>query len=318
MDKNINEERINLINIVPTNTLYSYSIMKSNIEELKRTYPFLKTGHIGYSVLGKQIPYIRIGNGARHILYHGSIHANEYITSMLLMKFIESFCTAYKKNTSIQGYLAKSIFSKVSLYIVPMVNPDGVDFVTGNIDMNSNIHINYENIAKGFTKIPFPDGWKANFNGVDLNLQFPAGWKNAKKIKYKQGYTKPAPRDFVGYGPLTEPEAIALHNFTLRHNFKFTISYHTQGKEIYWNFQNINPKSGRKIGERFADLSGYSLEDVPYNSSFAGYKDWFIQKYNKPSYTIEAGIGENPLPISQFDEIYKDNEGILVCGMTML
>lgn len=45
-----------------------------------------------------------------------------------------------------------------------------------------------------------------------------------------------------------------------------------------------------------------------------GYKDWFIQIYNRPGYTIEAGLGENPLPISQFDKIYKDNIGILILG----
>lgn len=118
----------------------------------------------------------------------------------------------------------------------------------------------------------------------------------------------------MGYGPLTEPEALAIYDFTLSHDFRLTISYHTQGKEIYWNFQNINPPRGYEIGKRFANSSGYKLADVPYNSSFAGFKDWFIQTYNRPGYTIEAGIGENPLPISQFDEIYRDNLGILVLG----
>ena len=92
------------------------------------------------------------------------------------------------------------------------------------------------------------------------------------------------------------------------------ISYHTQGQEIYWNFQNINPPNGYDIGQHFANSSGYLLTDVPYNSSFAGYKDWFIQNYNRQGYTIEAGIGENPLPISQFKEIYRDNLGILILG----
>ncbi len=146
-------------------------------------------------------------------------------------------------------------------------------------------------------------------------MQFPAGWENAKQIKFAQGYTKPAPRDFVGTKPLTEPEALALYNFTLEHNFKLTISYHTQGKEIYWNFQGINPLNGYEIGQKLSVISGYDLAEVPYNSSFAGYKDWFIQDYYKPAYTVEAGIGENPLSISQLNEIYKDNEGILVLGM---
>lgn len=146
---------------------------------------------------------------------------------------------------------------------------------------------------------------------------FLLGWEQAKKIKYSQGFASPAPRDFVGYGPLTEPEALAIYDFTLSHNFSLILSYHTQGQEIYWNFQNINPPRGYEIGQQFAKSSGYLLTEVPYNSSFAGYKDWFIQTYNKPGYTIEAGLGENPLPLSQFNEIYNDNIGILVLGAVL-
>ncbi len=139
----------------------------------------------------------------------------------------------------------------------------------------------------------------------------------AKKVKYNLGFTSPAPRDFVGYGPLTEPEALAIYNFTLKYDFKLVIAYHTQGKEIYWQFANFNPPNSFYIGTQFAKSSGYKLTDTPYNSSFAGYKDWFIQDYNKPGYTIEAGIGESPLPISQFDEIYRDNIGILILGAVL-
>ena len=102
-----------------------------------------------------------------------------------------------------------------------------------------------------------------------------------------------------------------------KNNFKLVIAYHTQGKEIYWQFANFNPPNSFYIGTQFAKSSGYKLTDTPYNSSFAGYKDWFIQDYNKPGYTIEAGIGESPLPISQFDEIYRDNIGILILGAVL-
>ena len=118
-------------------------------------------------------------------------------------------------------------------------------------------------------------------------------------------------------GPLTEPESLSIYNFTLIHDFRLIISFHTQGKEIYWNFQNINPPQGYEIGKKFAESSGYVLANVPYNSSFAGYKDWFIQDFNRPGFTIEAGIGENPLPIEQFNSIYYDNLGILVLGSVL-
>ena len=101
---------------------------------------------------------------------------------------------------------------------------------------------------------------------MDLNLQFPAGWEQAKQIKYSQGFTSPAPRDFVGFGPLTEPESLAIYNFTLRHNFSLILTYHSQGEVIYWQFQNYNPPNSLAIGTQFSIASGYSLEDTPFNS----------------------------------------------------
>lgn len=91
-------------------------------------------------------------------------------------------------------------------------------------------------------------------------------------------------------------------------------AYHTQGKEIYWQFQNYTPSQSRIIADRFASTSGYAVADAPYDSSFAGFKDWFIQDFRRPGFTIEAGLGKNPLPISQFNEIYTDNLGILLEG----
>ena len=152
---------------------------------------------------------------------------------------------------------------------------------------------------------------------MDLNLQFPAGWYKAKEIKFAQGYDKPAPRDFVGYGPLTEPEALAIYSFTLNHIFRLILAYHTQGEVIYWKYANFVPPESEYIGRRFAESSGYTLDITPPESAYAGFKDWFISEYNRPGYTIEAGWGENPLPISQFDKIYMDNIGILVLGAVL-
>lgn len=233
------------------------------------------------------------------------------------MKFIEDYAIAYTNNSNLYGYNVRALFNSVSIYIMPMVNPDGVNIATNAFPITSPAYKMAKNIADNYPAIPFPTGWKANARGVDLNLQFPAGWEQARQIKYDQGFVSPAPRDFVGYGPLTEPESLAIYNFTLSHNFSLVIAYHTQGKEIYWNFQNINPPRGLDIANQFATVSGYTVENVPFNSSFAGYKDWFIQDYNRPGYTIEAGIGQNPLPISQFDEIYNDNLGILVLGAVL-
>lgn len=293
---------------------YSYSVLQKDLQRLKKKYEFLEFGNIGYSVLGRPIPYIRLGTGSNEVMYSAAFHANEWITSPVLMKFVEEYAEKYDQNGYIYEYNVRELFNKSSIYIIPMVNPDGVDLVTGAIPTNTGIYNQFKDISLNFPNIPFTDGWKANFNGVDLNLQFPAGWERARQIKFAQGYTKPAPRDFVGYGPLTEPEALAIYNFTLTHNFRLILAYHTQGEVIYWKYADYLPPYSEQIGQMFSEASGYTLDITPPESAYAGFKDWFIQEYNRPGYTIEAGLGENPLPISQFEKIYNDNIGILVLG----
>ncbi len=304
-------------NVVPTDISYTYNTLNMNILALRTIYPFLILGTIGNSVLGKTIPYIRIGRGKKQVLYNASIHANEWITSVLLMKFVENFCKAYVMDRYIFGYRARDLFEECSLYIVPMVNLDGVDIVTGYLGPGNEIYEATKKIADRYPEIPFPSGWKANIKGVDLNLQFPAEWEQARDIKYSEGFRTPAPRDYVGIAPLTQPEALGLYDFTNINNFRLTISYHTQGRVIYWKFLDYLPEDSLEIAREFSRVSGYALEETPYRSSFAGYRDWFIQNFNRPGYTVEAGEGVSPLPISQFDTIYADNEGILVLGMVL-
>lgn len=138
------------------------------LNDLKNIYPFVNIDNIGQSVLGKDIPVVKIGTGPNKVFYSGAFHANEFITSVLLTRFISSYCFCYKNNLNIAGYSARMLFNNSTIYIVPMINPDGVDLVTGYINPASSIFLKAQNIANNFPDIPFPNGWKANINGVDL------------------------------------------------------------------------------------------------------------------------------------------------------
>lgn len=303
--------------LVSEQVKYSSMLNDFIIEGLLVRYPFLADNAIGKSVMGKPISVLKIGNGEREVCYSASYHANENITTPLLLKFAEAYAAAYAAGGKIGGADARQLFTQFTLYLIPLVNPDGVDLVNGILDSGA-YYRRAVRIAQDFPKIPFPNGWKANIEGVDLNLQFPAGWEEARRIKFAQGYRKPAPRDYVGEAPLTAPESAAVYEFTRQHAFRLILAYHTQGEVIYWKYLDYEPERSREIAEYFGRVSGYAVEVTPGESAYAGYKDWFIQEYDKPGYTIEAGLGVNPLPMTQFEKIYTDNVGILVGGMTEL
>mgnify|MGYP004665495419 FL=1 len=170
--------------------IFSSNLLYENLQILKQTYPFLQTGSSGKSVLGKDIPFVRVGRGQKEVFYSASYHANEWITSILLLEFLYEYCAAIQNNSTIWNFSARRLFDSVSIYIVPLVNPDGVDLVTGALSATSQSYKQVQKIADEYPTISFPDGWKANIRGVDLNLQFPAGWENAREIKYSQGFTR--------------------------------------------------------------------------------------------------------------------------------
>ena len=282
------------------------------IQQIVAAYPFCRSELLTTTVFQRPIRTLVIGNGPRKVIYSAAHHANEWITALVLLKFAEELAKAIQRGGQIGGQDARALSDAVTIYMVPMVNPDGVDLVTGAIQVG-NIQFDLaQRLAQDYPAIPFPDGWKANLLGVDLNLNYPAGWLQAREIKFSQGFTRPGPRDYVGRAPLNQLETQALAGYTQVIDPALVLAYHAQGKEIYWQFMDYEVPGARELGEQMAAASGYTLTDVPYNSSFAGYKDWFIQEFRRPGYTIEVGMGENPLPLRQFDEIYRDNLPILL------
>ena len=202
------------------------------------------------------------------------------------------------------------------LYLVPLVNPDGADLAAGGCGPDTAEYRAAAQIAAGYPDVPFPLGWKANLRGVDLNLNYPARWDLARCIKKERGVDGPAPRDFAGFSPLDQPETAALAAFTSCIHPDLMLALHAQGEVIYPGPEESAPDGAAELGAAFAAASGYALEPVPPESANAGFKDWFLQRFRRPAFTIEVGSGENPLPPAQLDEIYARTLGIFTAALT--
>ena len=280
--------------------------MNKLAEEFDVAAPFV----FGRSVMGKPLLYMCAGIGPRKVLYSASHHANEWITTLVLLKFMKELFKSAKANGLIGTFYAEDLLNKTTLYFAPLINPDGVDLVLGKISSGKYFE-QAKKIASNYPSVSFPSGWKANIEGTDLNLQYPANWEKAKQIKSNLGYSGPAPRDYVGTAPLSAPESRALANFLRNINPELVLALHSQGNEIYWKFADCEPAGAFELGQRLAQASGYKLSQTPPESDNAGFKDWFIQDFGRPGYTVEMGLGESPLPLSQFETIYAGMEPLL-------
>ena len=86
-----------------------------------------------------------------------------------------------------------------------------------------------------------------------------------------------------------------MAELTKKRDFSRVLAFHTQGKEIYWGFEHLEPPQSEVIVKEFSRVSGY--KPVQTLASYAGYKDWFIQDWRRPGFTVELGEGMNPLAI---------------------
>ncbi|MGD7051770.1 M14 family metallopeptidase [Sutcliffiella horikoshii] len=294
-------------NIVNPKKPYDYQTLNKDIERLKEVYPFIQCTSIGQSVMGKPLHHIRLGKGKKKIHWNGSFHANEWITSAVIMNLINDYLRCLTNYTPLRGIPCIPLYEQAELSIVPMVNPDGVDLVLHGPPSESPFKELVENINQD--RLDYI-GWKANIRGIDLNKHFPANWE-VEKIRKEEKV--PSPRDYPGDLPLTEPEALAMASLADKENFNKVIAVHTQGEEFYWGYEGLEPMESETIAEEFERVSTY--KSVRYVDSHAGFKDWFIQEYKKPGFTLELGRGINPLPLSQYDTIYQKTLGIFLASL---
>ena len=273
-------------------------------EDIQKRYPHITRKIIGHSILGRPIEMIRLGYGKSSSLFVGAHHGAEAITSLFLMKFIEDILENERTPSHrLIGFDLKQILTHRSILIVPMLNPDGVAIQKNGataagilresvLSMNGN-----HNFAL----------WQANARGVDLNHNYDAEFQKCKKAERALGILSGGPTRYGGAYPESEPETQALANLTrgISKNLRAVLALHTQGEEIYRDFNGIVPRNADMLAKRFSKVSGYTVAKPPKEASYGGYKDFVIQKFGIPAFTIECGSGKNPLPSTDFYSIYN-------------
>ena len=277
----------------------TYEAMMNEIKNLQNS-KLLAISSIGRSLLGREIPLIRLGYGKESVLYVGTHHGMEWITTMLLLKYVSEMISSYENKDG-----NADILEEKTVYVVPMLNPDGVELQINGSDPMNPLYDRLHRMSGGdYSK------WQANGRGVDLNHNYDAGFDKYKVMEKELGIL-PGATKFSGARPESEPETACLCAFIRTVEPKSLIALHTQGEEIYYDFNGYAPAGARTMAEKMAKLSSYTVSHPEGSAGYGGLKDWFICEFDRPAFTLECGMGENPLPIDDLDKIYSDIKGIL-------
>ncbi|MFX3675276.1 MAG: M14 family zinc carboxypeptidase [Paenisporosarcina sp.] len=304
------EGRVDFTQFVHTNILspkknISHAEMSYLVQVFAAMYPeFTKLEQIGKSVEGRPIYAIRLGNGKKEVLFDASMHAREHMSTNVVLEMLDTYSFHYLNKSNYEGYNVRFTLDTVSMWFVPMMNPDGVTLVQAGPNAVKNGALATKiNGGSNFAR------WKANVRGVDLNENFDGGWE-----KIKSSTTKPSFASYRGPRPFSEPEAVALRDFVRKHSFKTYISYHSSGQIVYWFQWQKGAQATRDItlARRVSSLTGYSVVPPLYLLGSGSSADWFIDEKKMPGLTIEISpyVGNRPVPLTYWDRIWKQNKKV--------
>jgi hypothetical protein len=289
-------------NVVNPNQTYRYEQMVADAQTLADQYPgLIQTDSIGQSVEGRELLLIKLGTGEKKLLLLGAHHAREYITATFLMETADEYARAAVTGGIYGDYDLAALLKEVTMYIVPMVNPDGVNLVQNGVETVKDP----EKVkSMRMLKDSFAE-WKANINGVDLNRQYPCHWDE------KASNTDvPSSEMYKGTAPATEPEVQAVMTLCNSNDFALAASFHTKGEVIYWADSGTDDAiaAGSTIAQSLADVTGYELMPVSEDPTVygAGFENWFRQDFERPGFCVELTPSDQssaPHDDAQFDSL---------------
>ena len=291
---------------------YDYLTTKRIINSLCQQYPCLRQYPIGRSCAGREITALQLGNAGEYALFCAAVHGSEHITTNISLMFLEELSRAICTDGEIAGFSAQRAMFGRGIIFIPRVNPDGCEIALhGRIAAGT--------LGTAVARICDNDftHWNANLRGVDINHNFSAGWQILHEQERNAGIIGPAPTRFGGYRPESEPETQALTELCRTRSIRHVVALHTQGEVIYWTYGKRKPPRSEKMAEILATSSGYLLDEPTGLAVGGGLKDWFIEEFCRPGFTVEMGCGKNPLPSSAAAEIYEKTREMLMLAAIM-
>ncbi|MEA5051239.1 MAG: M14 family zinc carboxypeptidase [Oscillospiraceae bacterium] len=282
------------------------------VRALARRYPFLRAAPLGASAQGRELIAVEAGALRDPVFFVGGTHAMEWPSVLCALRLAEETAALWESDGRVCGCEMRASLRRRGAVILPLLNPDGWELRRrGPSAAADGGRMPARLCGADFCR------WQANARGVDLNRNFPAGFAKARRAAAALGIRRPGPTRYGGPFPFSEPETRAVRRACADYRPRALCALHAQGQEIYWRYGARQPAGSEYIARTLAALSGYVLAEPDPVAAGAGLKDWFIRAYGRPGFTIELGLGRNPLPYGDFPAIYEKVRAALFAAMLL-
>lgn len=267
---------------------FDYEKLCQLLQEIEKE-PAVQISTLGRSILGKEIPLLQLGKGKQAVLYVGGMRGTEGATAKLLMDFAAEYLQQLARNATVFEYPMQYLFAERRIYLVPMLNPDGISYAINGIGQENPMR---ERVLRMNGQSEDFCAWGANARGVDLGRNFDAGFEKNKQNEIQNGINGGAPTGFSGEYPESEPETAALCRFLrfYREELRGVLSFQLGGGEIFCDCDDNLTAKTMSVGRVLSRFTGYRLARPEQLTSIGSLSDWCIRELARPAFTMKCGI----------------------------
>lgn len=207
-----------------------YALMNEYIDAVTERYAIASVTSIGQTVLGRRIPMISIGKGKKSVLYVGAQAGTDWQTAAVLLRYVNELCEYVTSDGRIYNCSASYLYVTKTVHIIPMLNPDGVEYCRYGISEENPLYSRLKDVGASET-------WQGNACGGLLRTGYPESFE-------------------AGAANGCEPENGALCSYLMfNRDVRLVIALNKGDNSVECTYDGATPPRLNAIGRSLAKLS---------------------------------------------------------------
>lgn len=276
---------------------FTYDEILEKLDSMRLRWPNLisvkqPTGALR-TINGEPVYWVRISDNPGtdenepEMLYNGVHHAREPMSAASLIYYMYYLLENYSRDPEI-----RNLINNTELYFIPCVNPDGYMYNEANNPSGGGMWRKNRRLNADGTE------------GVDLNRNYGASWGFDNVGSSPSGWSE----TYRGTAAFSEPETRIMRDFSLQHQFKVVLNYHSFGNVFIYPY-GYQPNTYTPDSAQFTDYGFWLTRADRYTFGTCNQVLGYISNGDANDWQYNTVQGTKPKAFSFTPEIGKASEG---------